>query len=116
MNEENKDDYVLVFDAPKIEPPEFRLYYEKETGKVLFYSCEKPEGTYIVIDSLTFACARQDIRVVNGKVSTARPEHVINRLVPDKTGTVCLKEDISIVVTTETNLETKNWKLNLYEL
>ena len=60
------EDYVLVFEAPKIEPPEFRLYYDEETGKVLFYTCEKPEGKYLVIDSVTFACARQDVRVIDG--------------------------------------------------
>ena len=116
MNEESKDDYVLVFEAPKIEPPEFRLYYEESTGKVLFYTCEKPEGKYIIVDNLTFACARQDIRVVNGKISLVKPECVVTKLVPDSSGITCLKEDVSIIVTTKTDLATQNWKLNLYEL
>jgi len=109
-------DYVLVFEAPKIEPPEFRLYYEEQTGKVLFYTCEKPEGKYIVIDSVTFACARQDLRVVDGRLSTVNPALVISRLIPHETGKKCLKEDISIVVEEDNDAEVQHWKLYTYEL
>lgn len=112
----NTEDYVLIFEAPKIEPPEFRLYYEKETGKVLFYTCEKPEGTYIVVDNMTFACARYDIKIIDGRISRVKSECIVNKLVPNETGITCLKEDVSIVVTGQTTLETQNWKLNLYEL
>jgi hypothetical protein len=115
MNEE-KDDYVMIFEAPKIEPPEFRLYYEEETGKVLFYTCEKPEGKFIIIDSVTFACARQDVRVVDGKLSTVNPALVISKLIPnDQQGIKCLKEDISIIAEDTIN-EVQLWKLETYEL
>ena len=33
----NEEDYILVWDAPKIEAPEFRLYYKKD-GSVDFYT------------------------------------------------------------------------------
>jgi len=110
------EDYVLVFEAPVIVPPEFRLYYDEETGKVLFYTCEKPEGKYIVIDSITFACARQDVRVVNGKLSTVNPSSIVSKLKPsDSIGTRCLREDISIVAD-EDSTDVQTWKLMTYEL
>lgn len=116
MNDtDSEKDYVVIYEAPKIEPPEFRLYYDEETGKVLCYTCEKIEGKYIVIDQVTYAIARPDLRVVNGKIVTAVNVAVINKLVPDTEGTSCLKEDISILSNTGVNANTKYWKLKLYE-
>lgn len=113
----NTEDYVLVFEAPKIVPPEFRLYYDEETGKVLFYTCEKPEGKYIIIDHVTYACARQDVKVIDGRLSKANPSAVVTKLMPDATnGLDCLVEDISIVADKNTDIETQKWKLNVYEL
>lgn len=108
-------DYVLVFEAPKIEPPEFRLYYDEETGKVLFYTCEKPAGKYIVIDSITFACARQDVRVIDGKLSTMNPGSIASKLKLSDTGVKTLKEDISIIAN-EDSVDVQSWKLMTYEL
>lgn len=109
-------DYVLVFEAPKIEPPEFRLYYDEETGKVLFYTCEKPEGKYIVVDTVTFACARQDVRVIDGKLSTVNPASIISKLKPhDSDGVKTFKEDISIIAD-EDSTDVQIWKLMTYEL
>lgn len=115
MIEENKEDYVLVFEAPKLEPPEFRLYYEEETGKVLFYTCEKLEGKYIVIDAETFAAARPEVRIINGSISTVPANCMVNKLIPCTTGVACAKEDISIIVTEE-NEDKQYWKLKTYEL
>jgi hypothetical protein len=109
-------DYVLVFEAPKIEAPEFRLYYDEETGKVLFYTCEKPEGKFIVIDSITFACARQDVRVIDGKLSTVNPSSIISKLkLTESDGVKCLIEDISIIAD-EDSTDVQTWKLLTYEL
>jgi hypothetical protein len=120
MNNEIKDDtqdYVMIFEAPKIEPPEFRLYYDEETGKALFYTCEKPEGKFIVVDNVTFACARQDVRVIDGKLSRANPSAIINKLMPDdETGIECIKDDVSIVASEQVKDKTQKWKLNVYEL
>ena len=74
------DNQVIIFEAPKIVPPEFRLYYD-DTGRVICYTCEKLPGKYIVIDKNTFAEARPDIRVVDGKVSKAKQRAVISKLV-----------------------------------
>lgn len=112
MNEENNQDYVMIFEAPKIEPPEFRLYYEEDTGKILFYTCEKPEGKFIVVDSLTFALARYDIKVVDGRIESLNLYSTIKKLVVSDSGIRCLKEDLSIVVTEDTDAEVQYMKLD----
>jgi hypothetical protein len=78
------DDYVILWEAPKIIPPEFRLYYN-ETGKVICYTCEKLDGNYIVIDASIYAAGRPDVRVIDGKISPFTNEFEFN--VPtDKNG------------------------------
>jgi hypothetical protein len=112
-----QDDEVIIFwEAPKIVPPEFRLYYEVDTGKVICYTCEKLEGdNYLVIDAITFAQARPDTRVIDGKISTASNHAIVSKLMPNPSrGQLCEAEDVSIVASDESN--TIRWKLNTYEL
>lgn len=118
MTEENSENYVMIFEAPKIEPPEFRLYYEEESGKVLFYTCEKPEGKYIIIDGLTFACARHDLLIRDGRIVKAIQSNsaTVSKLIMAHQGTKTLKDDVSILVYQNTDLETAFWKLETYEL
>lgn len=112
---ENKNDIVILWEAPVIEQPEFRLYYEKDSGKVLFYTCDKPEGDFVIIDKITYAAARHDIRVVNGKISKVQSNLIVTKLVPNKNeGQLCEAEDISIITTDEKN--GIRWKLKTYEL
>ena len=48
--EDTSSDFVIVWEPPKLEPPEFRLYYD-DTGAVICYTGDKSiEGNYIVID------------------------------------------------------------------
>jgi len=111
-----QQDYIMIFEAPKIVPPEFRLYYD-DKGKVITYTCEKIEGNYIVIDALMFAQARPDVRVVDGKLSTVSSSMVISRLVQDTNeGVRCAKEDMSILVDDDYEGDVVNWKLKVYEL
>lgn len=107
-------EHILIWEAPPIIKPEFRLYYD-DKGKVLFYTCEKPEGNYIVIDANTFAQGRPDVRVVDGKLSTVNSGSIVSKLIPDETGTTCAKEDISIIVD-KTYKDNITWKLKTYEL
>lgn len=102
-------DDVLIWEAPKIEKPEFRLYYDDQ-GYVVCYSCEKLEGKYIVIDSLTYIESRPDVRVVDEKIVKLNSGYVISRLYKDEEGTMCHKEDISII--TEKNGQHWNLKTN----
>lgn len=113
----DNEDIIILWEAPKIIPPEFRLYYD-DKGKVICYTCEKLEGNnYIIIDALTYAEGRPDIRVVNGKIVKHSTNVVITKLIPDDVeGKVCAKEDMSILVDESYIGETIKWKLNLYEL
>ena len=105
----------LIWEPPPPQKIEFRLYYD-DKGKVLFYTCEKPAGNYIVIDATTYAIGRPDLRVIDGKISTAIPSLVVSKLMPNSEGVACTEEDISIVVDNDYNGKTTKWKLNTYEL
>jgi len=116
MTTENDDkDYVIQWEQPKLKPPEFRLYYD-DNGNVLSYSGDKTgTGNYIVIDALTFAAARPDIRVIDHKISTVAYNSVVHKLMPNENeGVDCHIEDISIVV--DTPDKKQKWKLTTYEL
>ena len=104
---DNTEEYVITWEAPVIEKPEFRLYYD-ERGSVVTYTCEKLEGDYIIIDALTFAEARPDVRVVDGRLVKGDTGAVISRLYADKQGVLCEVEDISVITT---DIDGKYWKL-----
>lgn len=106
-----EEDYVITWEAPVIEKPEFRLYYD-DRGNVLTYTCEKLEGDYIVIDAMTFAEARPDVRVIDGKLIRAGSAAVISRLYPSLDGVLCEAEDVSII----TDNNGQYWKLKTLSL
>jgi hypothetical protein len=93
---QNNEEYTLIWDAPVIEAPEFRLYY-KEDGTVDFYTCDKPEGDYIVVDALAFAESRPDVKVVNGRITRVRPHAIVQKLKPSNKGQLTSIDDISII-------------------
>jgi hypothetical protein len=114
MQNNDDDDIIIIWEAPKIIPPEFRLYYD-DAGKVVCYTCEKLEGTYIVIDAITYAQARPDVRIIDGKISTVSNHCIVSKLMPHNIeGITCEEEDISIV--SLENIGIIKWKLNTYEL
>jgi len=115
--EDNQSEYVVIWEQPKMEPPEFRLYYDAN-GAVICYTGDKSmTGNYIVIDAQTFATARADIRVIDGRISTASPKSVVYKLMPDKDeGVECMAEDVSIIADIAYDGKTTKWKLNIYEL
>jgi hypothetical protein len=100
------EEYVIVWEAPVIEKPEFRLYYDKR-GNVMFYTCEKPDGDYIVVDTLTYAEARPDVCVVDGRLVRLGSNAVVSRLYHSDTGVLCEVEDVSVI----TEAEGRHWKL-----
>lgn len=108
---DDTEDHIIIWEAPVIEKPEFRLYYD-EKGYVTTYTCEKPEGNYVVIDTTTYAEARPDIRVIDGKLVRSTVGAVISKLYPADTGTLCEAEDLSII--TDTNGQ--HWKLKTVSL
>ena len=113
----DEKDYIILWEQPKLEPPEFRLYYD-DNGNVVSYSGDKSgTGNYIVIDSLTFAAARPDIRVIDRKISTVTSTAVVHKLMPNDTeGVDCHPEDISLVVDNTYTDKKQKWKLKTYEL
>lgn len=106
MTEEN----VIVWEAPPIVKPEFRLYYD-EKGHVEFYTCEKLEGNYVVIDAQTFAEARPDVRVIDGRVVRANMVSVIAKLEKSTDGILCEYEDLSVI----TKANGQRWNLKVTE-
>lgn len=109
MSNDNTEQ-LIIWEAPKIVAPEPRLYYDDE-GKVLFYTCDKPEGNYIVIDNLTFAEARYDVIVSNGKIIKPHKTTHSYNLVPSKDGQKCVYEDVSIIADNyDDKTITWNWK------
>jgi hypothetical protein len=111
-------DFILVWEPAPLVPPEFRLYYD-DKGKVVAYVGDQSghieNGKYIVIDKQTFAEGRHDIKIIDGKISTATPDAVVYKLMPSDEGISCYKQDISIVVD-ESFDEQLKWKLTIYEL
>lgn len=102
----NNEEHVIVWEAPEIVKPEFRLYYD-DNGNVLFYTCEKPDGNYVVIDSQTYAEARPDLRVIDGKVVRISHSLIVSVLHRTTEGTLCEREDISII----TDTDGQYWKI-----
>jgi hypothetical protein len=91
------------------------LYYDNN-GKVICYTGDKSiEGNYIVIDALTFAEGRPDVRVIDGKLSRAQPNALVYKLMPSDNddAIMCASDDVSII--TNEGPVTK-WILNIYEL
>jgi hypothetical protein len=105
------DEVVVIWDSQKVEKPEFRLYYD-DRGNVTLYTCEKLEGNYILIDALTFAEARPDLKVVDGKLIKNNTGSVVSRIYKDTEGVLCEIEDVSII----TNTNGQYWKLKTHEL
>ena len=114
------EEYITVWEAPKIEAPEFRLYYKKD-GSVDFYTCDNPEGNYIVIDSGVFAEARPDIKVIDGVISRNRPSAVVQKYKPSTSGILTSVDDISIILDA-TKIKPKDakrvqhWELQTHEI
>ena len=80
---------------PKVEY-EYRLYYDKITGEPLFYSMDKPEGTYIVVDKDVYDESRNDFKIVDGIIKYPEP-NTWHRLFVADNGTPCHPENIMII-------------------
>jgi len=108
----NGVEYLMIEETEQ-EKVEFRLYYDNE-GNVLFYTCDKPEGNFIIVDKQTYVEARLDWKIVDGKLTKYIPGVMISKLKPSIEGISCHKDDINIV--TNNNIDTQKWKLHTYEL
>ncbi len=91
--------------------PEFRLYYD-DNGKVLYYTCEKPEGNYLVIDADTYFQSRFDIKIIDGQITKRYDKMLIAKLTPSVIGTPCYFSDVSIIHDDE---KSNKWSLKTNE-
>jgi len=102
---ENAKEFVSFIDGEMVvnfmyeppPPPEFRLYYD-DTGNVLFYTGEKPEGNYIIVDALTFAAGRMDVKVIDNEIIHSCNILQVYKLVPSSTGVKTYSHDVSVIV------------------
>ena len=104
------DEVITIWESQKVDKPEFRLYYD-DKGYVITYTCEKLEGNYVVLDALTFAEARPDIRVIDGQILRNHSGSVVSKLCKGTEGVLCEIEDVSIITETDGqywSLETKS--------
>jgi hypothetical protein len=83
---------------------EYRLYYDKHgypiTYLCVFDSIEPTDidGKYIVVDQFEYLCRNHSVKVINGKIVSLEEATVQLRFKPNRLGTKCAKQDISIIV------------------
>jgi hypothetical protein len=88
---------------------EYKLYYNKTTGAVLFYSTEELDEDFIIITQDEYNIGRYDLTIKNNTI-TYPTEYIYQKIVPSVEGIACDKNDVSIVSTTGTK-----WSLKQYE-
>lgn len=91
--------------------PEFRLYYD-ENGNVLFYTCEKPMGNFIIVSSQVYFESRVDLKVIDGKITSIYDKKLIVKLQPSEEGVSCHYNDVSIIYD---GIKSRKWSLTYNE-
>lgn len=92
---------------------EYRLYYD-EHGNPTFYTCESPEGNYIVVDQQTYLECRFDVKIVDGKLIQLNQIALISKLVPADSGKKCATFDINIIADNDYQ-DATYWKVKTHE-
>ena len=83
---------------------EYRLYYDKHGYPITYLSVVDSieptdiDGKYIVVDHFEYLCKNHSVKVVNGKIVSLEEATVQLRFKPNRLGTKCAKQDISIIV------------------
>jgi hypothetical protein len=83
----------------KVNPIEYRLYYD-ENGFPLFFSTEDLPGNYVVVDQEMYLGGPAHIRVVKGKLKVYQTTFG-KKLVPSEQGQACDPRDICVIVSTD---------------
>lgn len=109
------EEVIVLFQAPVITKPEFRLYYDIK-GNVLFYTTEKLPGNYIVVDAKTYAEARHDLKIFNNEIIRDKQTSIVEKLVKTTdVGVATYKHDVSIIVVDDfTDKQYWSSKINEY--
>ena len=84
---------------------EYRLYHDGQ-GWPLFYSTERVEGNYVVVDKQTYLDSPKHIRVVEGKIKRIKVLFG-KKLVPAEQGQACDPADVCVIVADQ--LPSKKW-------
>ena len=112
----NPDEFNQLFvEAMKSKKPvdiNYKLYYNKETGKPLQYTTDEQAGDCIVITKQQYAESRYDSVVVNGKLTTVNDAVRWSKLIPGIEGVSCVANNVMIV---DSNSSTK-WKIKTYDV
>ena len=90
---------------------DYKLYYNKETGKPLQYTTDKQDGDCIVITKQQYAESRYDSVVVNGKLTTVNNAVRWSKLVPSNEGVACATNNVMII---DSNSLTR-WKIKTHD-
>jgi hypothetical protein len=106
MNEQ--EFWNILHDVPEPKPIFWRLYYQDD-GTPICYSMEELPHNYIEIDAETYHRGPLNVRVVKGRIVYLDGNYR-EKLVPSDTGTMCHKDDISIVV----NTHGQYWSKKIY--
>ena len=92
---------MLNFEWPMIDQPIFRVYYAND-GRILFYTSEDEPGNFIFVRKEQFAQARMDLKVIGGLL--VDPKEALQYAYKESNkGTRTVKDDISIIATSDYN-------------
>ena len=86
---------------------EYKLYYNKETGKPLQYTTDAQDGDYIVVTKQQYAERRYDSMVIKNKLTTVNNAVRWSKLVLGNEGVACAINNVMIVDSTSTS----RWKV-----
>lgn len=102
--------WAILHAMPGPQPLSWRLYHN-EAGEPLIYSMEPLPGTYIEVDSETYAVASFDVRVQNGHL--LKLNKAVQKLQPSGSGTPCHPDNVAIVV--PESEPHQHWRMKTYE-
>lgn len=92
------------------QPLEYRLYYDSQ-GHPILYTTQELSGNYLVIDVMTYACARLDVKIHNGKIYPLHVRSQTYKLVPSAQGQSTEVDNILIINENSPN----KWQIKYYE-
>jgi hypothetical protein len=99
-DQETTDNFWQVWNSfvwPEPTPITYRCYY-LDNGDVDFYTMEDLPGNYIEVDQQSYVLAIKPARVVEGRLIIIKPKKTVQKLLPADHGTLCHRDDVSIVV------------------
>ena len=90
--------------------PEYRLYYDPDSGHPLFYTMEREPGTYIRVDKKTYDASNYHCTVEKNKIVNWNTTGKYKKLVPAQNGTTTHPHNVMLVSDIG-----QAWKIKIYE-